>query len=114
MFYGYDGDVCRPGGQISDYRLDTVIKAKSINFYVPDVPLILDEAIKQNALIMALPKGFPYGVRTRVWSDFFPNTAFLGEMVSYSIYNETGGAVEVMIPYADFVMASVPWDDIIA
>lgn len=114
MYYGYDGDVCRPGGKISDYRLDDVMKAKSINFYVTDVPLILDEAIKQNALIMALPKGLPYGVRTRVWSNFYPDVAFLGEMVSYTTINELGQSVETMIPYADFVMADVPWEDIVA
>lgn len=112
MFYGYDGP--RAGGVISDYRLDDVLKAKSINFYVTDVPLILDEAIKQSNLIAALPKGLPYGVRTRVWSAFYPDTAFLGEMVSYSTYNDLGQSVEHMIPYADFNMAAVPWDEIIA
>ena len=113
MFYGFDCDH-RQGGMISDYRLDDVLKAKSINFYVQDVPLILSEATMQNNLVFALPKGLPYGVRTRVWSQFFPDTQFLGEMVSYSTYNELGQAVEHMIPYADFNMVAVPWDEIIA
>lgn len=114
MFYGYDGDVCRPGGQISDYRLDCPMKAKSINFYVQDVPLVSDEAAMVQTLHAALPKGLPYGVRTRVWSTFYPDTAFLGEMVSYSTYNEMGQAVETMIPYDSFDMTTVPWEDIIA
>lgn len=114
MFYGYDGDVCRPGGQISDYRLDCPMKAKSINFYVQDVPLVLDEATKFNTLTMSLPKGLPYGVRTRVWGKFFPDTAFLGEMVSYNVLDESGASVEVMFPYASFDMKAVPWEDIIA
>lgn len=105
---------CRQVGQISDYSYCPVMKAKSINFYVKDVPLILDEAVKLNKLLLSLPVGLPYGVRTRVWDVFFPDTAFLGEFVSYSVYNELGEAVEVMIPYADFDMKAVPWDDIIA
>ncbi|WYN05133.1 hypothetical protein ISREJYDI_CDS0172 [Pseudomonas phage UNO-G1W1] len=114
MFYGYDGDVCRPGGMISDYRLDCPMKAKSINFYVQDVPLVLDEATKFNTLTMKLPRGLPYGVRTRVWSNFYPDVAFLGEMVSYTTLNELGQSVETMIPYAEFDMSTVPWEDIVA
>lgn len=112
MFYGYDG--YRPGGQISDYNLDCPMKAKSINFYVVDVPLLASEAAKLGALILALPQGVPYGVRTRVWSQWFHGVPFVGEMVSYSTYNDLGQAVEHMIPYADFNMVAVPWDDIIA
>lgn len=113
MFYGFDSEY-KSGGMISDYRLDDVLKAKSINFYVQDVPLILAEATMQNNLIFKLPKGLPYGVRTRVWSQFYPDTQFLGEMVSYTTVNELGQAVEHMIPYADFNMAAVPWDEIVA
>ena len=107
-------DVYRPIGQISDYSYCPVMKAKSINFYVKDVPLILEEAVKLNELTLKLPVGLPYGVRTRVWSQFFPDTVFLGEFVSYGVWNELGEAVEVMIPYADFDMKTVPWEDIIA
>lgn len=114
MFYGYDGDVCRPGGQISDYRLDDVMKAKSINFYVTDVPLILSEASMQINLTQQLPVGLPYGVRTRVWKNFYPDVPFFGEMIGYNTLNEQGQSVETLIPYADFVMADVPWEDIIA
>lgn len=113
MFYT-DCLAQRPIGQISDYSYCPVMKAKSINFYVKDVPLVLAEAVQYNSLIFALPVGLPYGVRTRVWSEFFPTVQFLGEMVSYSVYDETGGAVEVMIPFAEFDMRTVPWDDIIA
>lgn len=113
MFYGFDCDY-RPGGMISDYRLDDVMKAKSINFYVQDVPMVLAEASMHNNLIFALPVGLPYGVRTRVWSEFYPDVQFLGEMVGYSTYNDLGQAVEHMIPYADFNMKAVPWDDIVA
>lgn len=112
MFNSYDD--YRPGGKISDYRLDYVMKAKGINFYIQDVPMILAEATMHNNLIFALPVGLPYGVRTRVWSTFFPDTPFIGEMVSYSIYDDTGAAVEVIVPYADFDMSTVPWDDVIA
>lgn len=114
MFYGYDPTAYRSGGMISDYRLDDVMKAKSINFYVKDVPMVLAEATMHNNLVFALPKGLPYGVRTRVWSEFYPDVQFLGEMVGYSLYNELGQAVEHLIPYADFNMKAVPWDDIIA
>lgn len=107
-------DVYRRTGQIADYSYCPVMKAKSINFYVKDVPLILDEAVKLNKLTGSLPVGLPYGVRTRVWSEFFPETQFLGEFVSYSIYNEIGEAVEVMFQYDKFVMADVPWEDIVA
>lgn len=107
-------DVTRPLGQISDYSYYPVMKAKSINFYVKDVPLILYESVKLNKLLLSLPVGLPYGVRTRVWDQFFPDTAFLGEFVSYGVYNELGEAVEVMVPYASFDMKTVPWDDIIA
>lgn len=106
--------IYRPVGQISDYSYCPVMKAKSINFYVQDVPLILDESVKLNKLLLSLPVGLPHGVRTRVWKDFFKDTIFLGEFVSYSVYNELGEAVEVMIQYDDFVMADVPWEDIIA
>ena len=106
--------VYRPIGQISDYSYCPVMKAKSINFYVKDVPLILDESVKLNKLLLSLPVGLPYGVRTRVWSQFFSDTQFYGEWVSYSVYNELGEAVEVMVPYDAFDMKTVPWDDIIA
>lgn len=106
--------VYRPIGQISDYSYCPVMKAKSINFYVQDVPLVLDEAVKLNKLLLSLPVGVPYGVRTRVWSQFYPDTQFLGEFVSYSVWNELGEAVEVMIKYEDFDMKTVPWEDIIA
>jgi hypothetical protein len=108
MYYGYDG------GSPLDYNLDSVIKAKSINFYVQDVPLLSSEASKQGQLILALPVGVPYGVRTRKWSDFYPDVEFLGEMVSYYVYNELGQVVEQMFRYDSFNMALVPWDEIIA
>lgn len=114
MFYGFDYGDYRSMGQISDYRLDDVLKAKSINFYVQDVPMILSEASMHNNLIFALPKGLPYGVRVKVWSQHFPDTAFLGEMVSYLTPNDLGQSVETMIPYAEFDMKTVPWDSIIA
>lgn len=114
MFYTPDCTPYRPIGQISDYSYCPVMKAKSINFYVQDVPLILSEASKYNELVLSLPVGLPYGVRTRVWREFFPDTPFLGEMVSYNVYNELGGADEVMFPYDAFRMSDVPWEDIIA
>ena len=107
-------DFYRPAGRIADYSYCPVMKAKSINFYVTDVPMILDEAVMHNTLILSLPVGLPYGIRTRVWSQFFPDTPFAGEVVSYSTYSDLGEAVEHMVPYADFNMATVPWDDIIA
>ncbi|UAV89613.1 hypothetical protein [Pseudomonas phage COT4] len=110
----YTPDVYRPIGQIADYSYCPVMKAKSINFYVQDVPMILSEASKYNTLLLSIPMGLPYGIRTRVWSEWFPDTPFLGEMVSYGIYNELGGADEVMFPYDAFHMSDVPWDDIIA
>lgn len=108
-------DYCqRPGGQISDYNLDLVIKAKSINFYVKAVPMILSEEIMFNTLTHKLPVGVPYGVRHRVWSEWFPEVPFFGEMVSYSTYNELGEAVETMVPYELFDVNTVPWDEVIA
>lgn len=107
-------DYFRPIGQISDYSLAPVMKAKSLNFYVKDVPMILDEAIKHNSLLLSIPMGLPYGVRTRVWSVFFPDTQFLGEMVSYSVITEGGQAVEIMTPYAEFDITTVPWEDLVA
>lgn len=112
--FGIYGNQYRRIGQISDYSYCPVMKAKSINFYVKDVPLILSEASKLQTLLGKLPVGLPHGVRTRVWSEFYPDTQFLGEFVSYSIYNELGEAVEVMFKYDDFVMADVPWDDLVA
>lgn len=115
MFYISDCNPFRTIGQISDYSYCPVMKAKSINFYVKDVPLILAEASMHNTLLLSLPVGLPYGVRTRVWSQFFPDTQFLGEMVGYSIFSDLGGeAVEVLVPYAQFNMKTVPWDEIIA
>lgn len=110
----YTQDVYRPIGQISDYSYCPTMKAKSINFYIADVPMILSEAVKYNELVLSLPVGLPYGVRTRIWSVFFPDTPFMGEMVSYNEYDELGQAVEVMFPFASFDMKTVPWDDIIA
>ncbi len=112
MFNNYHW--CREGGQIADYRLDFVMKQKSINFYVKDVPMILSEALKFNELTGKTPRGLPYGVRARVWSDFFPEFPFPGETVSYSVYNELGEAVEIMTAYEAFDMNTVPWDDVIA
>lgn len=111
MFYGCD--VTRPTGQISDYRLDCPMKAKSIDFYVQDVPLVTDEAAMLQTLWAALPKGLPYGIRTRVWKTFFPQTAFMGEMVAYTTIDERGEATVTFFAYDDFVMADVPWEDII-
>jgi hypothetical protein len=74
----------------------------------------LAEAVMHNDLIFALPVGFPYGVRTRVWKEYYPDAPFDGEMVSYVVYNDLGQAVEELIPYASFDMKTVPWDDIIA
>lgn len=111
MFYCNDN---RPVGQIADYRLDCPMKQKAINFYVQDVPLVADEAAKLQTLYAALPKGLPYGIRTRVWKTFFPDTLFLGEFISYNIWDDLGQAVEVMTPYNSFIMANVPWEDIIA
>lgn len=105
---------CRQVGQISDYSYCPVMKAKSINFYVKDVPLILDEAIKYNELVLSLPVGLPYGVRTRIWSVFFPEIPYTGEVVSYSVYNDLGEAVELFFDFASFDMKTAPWDDIIA
>lgn len=110
----YTNDVYRPIGQISDYSYCPVMKARSINFYVKDVPMILSEASMYNDLVLSLPVGLPYGVRTRVWSQFFPDVQFLGELVGYSIYNDLGEAVEILVPFAQFDMKTVPWDDIIA
>lgn len=112
MFYGYDGPTV--GGSITDYNLACPLKAKSVNFYVEDVPLVDFEAEMLRALMKALPVGVPYGVRTRKWSDWYPDTPFLGEMVSYTTYNDLGQAVEHMIPYADFNMVAVPWDDLVS
>jgi hypothetical protein len=110
MFY----DCYRNDGMISDYRLDCVMKAKSINFYVKDVPMVLEEAVKHNTLLFTLPLGLPYGVRTRVWSQFYPDVQFFGEMVGYTTIGELGESVEHLIPYEDFNMKAVPWDEIIA
>lgn len=114
MFYTPDCNPFRTIGQISDYSYCPVMKAKSINFYVKDVPMILAEASMHNTLMLSLPVGLPYGVRTRVWSQFFPDINFVGEMVGYSVYNELGEAMELLFPYASFDMKTVPWDDIIA
>lgn len=110
MFYGIDTTM----GMVADYNLDIPVKQKSINFYVQDVPMILAEAAMHNELIFALPVAMPYGVRTRVWSHFYPDAPFTGEMVSYVVYNDLGQAVETLIPYDTFDMKTVPWDDIIA
>lgn len=107
-------DVYRPIGQISDYSYCPVMKAKSINFYVQDVPLVLAEQVMRNKLLMGIPQGLPYGVRTRVWSTLFPDAPFTGEMVSYAVLDETGGSVETLIPYAEFDISTVVWEDIIA
>lgn len=112
MYYGFD--CFGPGAVPMDYNLDCPIKAKSINFYVQDLPLIAPEAEMSRTLILSLPQGVPYGVRTRKWSEWYPDVTFLGEIVSYSTYNDLGQAVEHMIPYADFNMKAVPWEDIIA
>jgi hypothetical protein len=90
------------------------MKQKSIDFYVQDVPLMADEAQKLRTLTAALPKGLPYGVRTRVWSTFFPHVAFMGEMVAYTTIDEQGQSTVTFFAYDDFVMADVPWEDIIA
>lgn len=113
MFYT-DCQAQRPIGQISDYSYCPVMKAKSINFYVQDVPMILSEAVKYNELVLSLPVGLPYGVRTRVWNTFFPEIPFTGEVISYSVYNELGEAVELFFDFAAFDMKTVPWEDIIA
>lgn len=110
MFY----DCYRNDGMISDYRLDCVMKAKSINFYVEDLPMVLEEAVKHNTLLFALPLGLPYGVRTRVWSQWFPDFPFPGETVSYSTYNDLGEAVETFFAYDAFDMNGVPWEEVIA
>ncbi|UAV89882.1 hypothetical protein REC_12 [Pseudomonas phage REC] len=110
----YTPDVYRPIGQIADYSYCPVMKAKSINFYVQDVPLILSEASKYNTLLLSIPMGLPYGIRTRVWSEWFPEIPFTGEVISYSTYNDLGEAVETFFDYAAFDMALVPWEDIIA
>lgn len=110
----YTPDIYRPIGQVSDYSYCPIMKAKSINFYVADVPMILSEAVKYNELILSLPVGVPYGVRTRVWDIFFPEIPYTGEVVSYSVYNELGEAVELFFDFDSFDMALVPWEDIIA
>lgn len=110
----YTPDVYRPLGQISDYSYCPVMKAKSINFYVADVPLILPEAIMYNELVLSLPVGLPYGVRARVWNTFFPEIIFPGEVISYSVYNDLGEAVELFFDFDAFDMSLVPWDEIIA
>ena len=114
MFYTPDCTPYRPIGQVSDYSYCPVMKAKSINFYVQDVPLILSEASKLNTLLLSIPMGVPYGVRTRVWSQWFPDFPFPGETVSYSTYNDLGEAVETFFAYDVFNMTLVPWEDIIA
>ncbi|UAV84678.1 hypothetical protein PHB09_183 [Pseudomonas phage PHB09] len=105
---------CRPLGQVSDYSYCPIMKAKSINFYVADIPMILSEAVKYNKLILSLPVGVPYGVRTRVWDIFFPEIPYTGEVVSYNVYNELGEAEEIFFDFDSFDMALVPWEDIIA
>lgn len=111
MFYE---NSCRPKGQISDYRLDDILKVKSLNFYVRDLPLVSEESAMFQDLYAKLPKGLPYGVRTRVWKDFYPDVQFFGEMVGYTAVNEAGQAVETLVLFENFVMADVPWEEIVA
>lgn len=103
------------GGVIADYRLDCPMKQKSINFYVEGVPLSEDEDAAFQQLTILLPRGLPYGIRIRVWQDFFRDIVMPSEiMVGYSVTDELGGSVEIVQPLETFVMADVPWADIIA
>lgn len=112
MFYG--NDCYRAGGMIADYRLDCPMKQKSIDFYVQDVPLVYDEAAMLQTLYAALPKGLPYGIRVRKWSDFYPDAPWVGELVGYTTVNDLGEAVVTFFAYDNFVMADTPWEDIVA
>ena len=111
MFYE---NSCRPKGQISDYRLDDILKAKSLNFYVSGLPLTSEQSSMFQELYAKLPKGLPYGIRTRIWEDFYHDLPFFGEMVGYTTVNEAGQAVESLILFENFVMADVPWDEIVS
>lgn len=116
MFYdSYYPHQCRGLlGKIADYSLVEPMKQKSINLYVPSMPLTLEEHLVNQHLVKNLPKGLPYGVRVRVWDLFFPNFPYTGMRVGYSVYNAMGEALEVLADLAAFDMKSVPWEDIIA
>lgn len=101
-------------GDISDYRLDILVKQKSVNLYVEDSPLSPTDVAIHSQLLAQLPKGYLYGVRVRIWRQWHPLVAYPGPTVTYSVYNELGEAVEVSSVYDDFDMSTVPWEDVIA
>lgn len=111
MFNDYS---CRPLGVVADYSLVFPMKQKCINFYVVALPMILSEEIELDSIMTKIPVGVPYGIRTRVWGVWFPEVPYTEPMVSYSVYNELGQAVEVMFTLEEFDITAVPWEDIIA
>ncbi|AMR57264.1 hypothetical protein vB_PsyM_KIL3b_0012 [Pseudomonas phage vB_PsyM_KIL3b] len=111
MFNDYP---CRPGGMVADYSLAFPMKQKCINFYVVALPMVLSEELAFNQILSNIPVGVPYGIRTRIWSVWFPEFMYSESMVSYSVYNELGESVEMMFTLAEFDINTVPWEEVVA
>lgn len=107
----YDDKQCL--GKNADYAL-LPAKQKCIDLYVESQPLeTVDLALYTN-LLLQIPVGMQYGIRIRTWKTWYPDVPFLGHLIGYSVYDEQGGAVEILAPANTFNMKQVPWEEVIA
>lgn len=80
-----------------------------INLYVEDIVCTDTERSAFSALVLQLPPPMQHGIRTRVWKHWYPDAPYPGLTVGMRDVTVVASN-EVLIPYAIFDMASVPWD----
>lgn len=80
-----------------------------INLYVEGDSLTDSERFAFSQLVLQLPPPMQHGIRTRVWHRWYPATPYPGLTVGMRDVTVVASN-EVLIPYATFDMASVPWD----
>lgn len=80
-----------------------------INLYLEALPHTDDDRAAYDALQAQLPPPMQHGLRARVWSQWYPEVPYPGLTVGMRDVTVVASN-EVLVPYATFDMASVPWE----
>lgn len=80
-----------------------------INLYVQNDILSSLERLAFSELVKSLPPPMQHGVRTRVWSRWYPSTPYPGLTVGMKDIT-VNASNEVLIDYGVFDIDNVPWD----
>lgn len=82
-----------------------------INLYVEHEALSPTERAAFSALVLQLPPPMQHGIRTKVWRFNYPEMPYPGMMVGMRDITVVSSN-EILVPYEEFDMGSVPWDKV--